>query len=142
MSRLVLDASVVMKWILQDDPAELDTSQALLVLDSVRDGRTSLIEPVHWLAEVAAVCIRLRPDIAMRAVDLFYAMDIPVRNTLAVYRHACSLATEFEHHVFDTLYHAVALESHDTLLVTTDSRYFRKAERKGAIVLLADFSVT
>jgi predicted nucleic acid-binding protein len=141
MSRLVQDANVLVKWILQDDDSERDTAQALALAESFRAGRVSLVQPVHWLVEVAAVCVRLKPDIVVQAAGLLYAMEIPVRNSVDVYRHACALAVELDHHLFDTLYHAVALDLRDNTLVTADRRYYRKARRLGAIALLADFAV-
>lgn len=141
MSRLVLDASVLVKWVLQDDEREPDTAQALTLCESFREGHISLVQPPHWLAEVAAACVRLNPAIAAPATALLYAMDIPVRTNLEVYRHACELAAELDHHLFDTLYHAVALSLRDTTLVTADRRYYQKAKGKGAITLLADFTV-
>jgi predicted nucleic acid-binding protein len=139
MSQLVLDASVLVKWVLQDDEREPDTVQALALCESFREGRVSLVQPPHWLAEVAAVCVRLKPAIAAPATALLYAMEIPVRINLEVYRDACELAAELDHHVFDTLYHAVALNLRDTTLVTADRRYYQKAKGKGAIALLREF---
>jgi len=141
MSRLVLDASVLVKWILQDDESEPDTSQALSLCERFRDGNLSLVQPVHWLAEVAAVCVRLKPDIATPTTTFLYALEVPVRNTLDIYRQACALAVELDHHVFDTLYHAVALTQRDITLVTADRRYYQKARKKGAIALLSEFPV-
>lgn len=141
MSRLVLDASVLVKWIVQDDENEPDTSRALALCERFREGRISLVQPAHWLAEVAAVCVRLKPDIATSATSFLYAMEVPVRNTLDIYRRACALAVELDHHVFDTLYHAVALTQRDIILVTADRRYYQKARKKGAIALLTDFPV-
>lgn len=140
MSRLVLDASVLVKWVLQDDEHEPDTARALTLCESFREGRVSLVQPPHWLAEVAGVCVRLNPTIAVPATALLYAMEIPIRANLEVYRHACELAAELDHHVFDTLYHAVALSLRDTTLVTADRRYYQKAKRKGAIALLSEFT--
>jgi predicted nucleic acid-binding protein len=141
VSRLVLDASVLVKWILQDDETEPDTARALVLCERFRDGHIGLVQPVHWLAEVAAVCVRLRPEVAASATSFLYAMEIPVRHTLDVYRHACALAVELEHHVFDTLYHAVALTQRDLTLVTADRRYYQKGRKKGAIMLLSDYDV-
>ena len=139
MSRLVLDASVVVKWILQDDESEPDTSRALALCERFREGHITLVQPVHWLAEIVAVCVRLKPDIATSAATFLYAMEVPVRNTLDTYRQACALAVELDHHVFDTLYHAVALTQRDITLVTADRRYYQKARKKGAIALLSEF---
>jgi len=44
------------------------------------------------------------------------------------------------HHLFDTLYHAVALEE-GARLVTADAAYFAKAKDLGGIELLADFAM-
>ena len=57
-----------------------------------------------------------------------------------VYLDACELARSLNYHVFDTLYHAVALTLPDTVLVTADTRYERKARRRGAIMLLRDIA--
>jgi predicted nucleic acid-binding protein len=53
-------------------------------------------------------------------------MALPLRGDAAVLAHACTLAIDLGHHLFDTLYHAVALEA-DACLVTADDRYHRKA---------------
>jgi len=46
------------------------------------------------------------------------------------------LAVELNQHVFDTLYHAVALESAGCTLITGDLRYLRKASPYGRIAAL------
>jgi hypothetical protein len=56
----------------------------------------------------------------------------------AVYRCAADLSIALKHHLFHTLYHAVALEEGATL-VTADETYFNKARDVGAIRLLRDF---
>ena len=48
----------------------------------------------------------------------------------------CELARALGQHVFDTLYHAVALLTPGAMLVTADERYYRKAAAYGSIVLL------
>ena len=55
------------------------------------------------------------------------------------YRRAADLAIQYNHHLFDTLYHAVALEEGATL-VTADEAYFAKAGGLGNIQRLADFA--
>jgi predicted nucleic acid-binding protein len=67
------------------------------------------------------------------------AMQFPTSDDPAVLLRATALAIETDHHLFDTLYHAVALEHDDAVLVTADDRYRRKAERYGMIVALADW---
>jgi predicted nucleic acid-binding protein len=57
---------------------------------------------------------------------------------LSVLKRAADIAIALDHHLFDTLYHAVALEV-GAILVTADEVYFNKARGLGAIQLLADF---
>jgi predicted nucleic acid-binding protein len=137
---LVLDASVVLKWFFKHRPAEADSAAALALLKAVGDGTVSLYQPPHFVAEVAAVLAREMPDQAQaRLADL---LDIEMRcvDDPQVMARAVSLATRYKHHVFDTLYHAVALETPDALLVTADEAYLRKASGQGRIVGLAAFS--
>ncbi len=83
--KLVVDASVAVKWILGNRPDETDVDRAGASLGGI-----------------------------MR-IDL-------------------------DRHLFDTLYHAVALEEGATL-VTADEVHFAKARRLGNIELLADLAV-
>jgi predicted nucleic acid-binding protein len=55
------------------------------------------------------------------------------------YPKAIELAPQLDHHLFDTLYHAVALSVPGAVLVTADRRYFDKARDLGHIVWLAEF---
>ena len=50
------------------------------------------------------------------------------------------MAISLQHHMFDTLYHAVALEVGATL-VTADKVYFGKAVGQGNIAMLSAFDV-
>ncbi len=55
-------------------------------------------------------------------------------------KRAADMSVALNHHLFDTLYHAVALEEGATL-VTADEVYLGKAQGLGGISSLADFSV-
>jgi predicted nucleic acid-binding protein len=139
VTRLVVDASVVVKWILPDRDDEADVDRALDVLQAIRDGEVEVRQPPHWLAEVAGVIARLRPEVSADAVRLLHAMELPVANGPEVYVRACELGHRLGAHAFDSLYHAVALEDGDAVLVTADERYFAKASGEGAIERLAEF---
>jgi predicted nucleic acid-binding protein len=136
---VVLDASVILKWLLEDPAKEPDTEKALALIDAVIHGKLEMLQPVHWLIEVAAVVARLTPQTAVHDVELLAAMQFPTSDDPNVLLRATELAIETEHHLFDTLYHAVALEHGDAVLVTADDRYRRKAERYGMIAALADW---
>jgi predicted nucleic acid-binding protein len=136
--RMVIDASVVVKWLFPESEAEGNTEEALALLAAIQTGIIDLLQPPHWLAEVAAVVTRLRPASADASLDLLDAMEFPVADDLATLKRASQMARDLNHHLFDTLYHAVALE-HGGTLVSADDRYLRKAKSMGRIVALASW---
>jgi predicted nucleic acid-binding protein len=138
---VVLDASVIVKWILPDHTGETHARRALDLLHEIQAGRLSVVEPPHWLAEVAAVVTRLAPDRASEILGLMHAMELPVVAELEVYLEAVRLSAQSGQHVFDTLYHAVALHRPDAILVTADERYYRHARHPGRVTLLQEFAV-
>lgn len=134
--RCVVDASVAVKWFFQDADDEDHMEPALDLLLACREGKVRLYQPVHFVAEVAAVLARRKPT-EVRA-DLADLLDIEHRTVanLEIYTRATELAQRLQHHLFDTLYHAVALHTPDATLVTADRRYHAKAVSEGRIVLL------
>jgi len=136
---VVLDASVILKWLLEDPTKEPDTEKALALIDAVIHGKLEILQPMHWLIEVAAVAARLTPQTAVQDVEWLSAMQFPTSDDPNVLLRATTLAIETDHHLFDTMYHAVALEHDGAVLVTADDRYRRKAERYGMIAALADW---
>jgi predicted nucleic acid-binding protein len=140
MIRIVADASVAIKWLLPTTHEERDWENALGLLQGVRSEQIRLVQPPHWLAEVAAVVTRLSPATALEDISDLQAMDIPIVQSAHVHSTACKLSKELDHHLFDTLYHAVALSLDDAVLVTADERYYKKASRRVRLVLLRDYS--
>lgn len=138
--RVVADASVVVKWLLPVRDDEGDVEQALDLLRAVRRDAVTLYAPPHWLAEAAAVVSRLSPATAEDDIADLYAMAVKVVDSERVYLAACRLSRDLDHHLFDTLYHAVALSVDAAVLVTADERYFAKAAGQGRLLLLRNFS--
>ena len=139
MNLYVLDASVIVKWLLPENPNEHNVSEALALLSALQNGTITVQQPCHWLAEIAAVGVRLKPDtIADDIADLQELGIVSVTEIQPLWDIACSLSIRLNHHLFDTLYHAVALHS-GALLITADEQYFRKAKDIGNITLLADY---
>ena len=137
----VIDASVIVKWFFPDPAREPHSDRALTLLEGVREGQVEPLQPPHWFAEVAAVIARLDPKLAGTAIDLLDAMELPVSGEPAIYKRAAVLANKLNQHLFDTLYHAVALE-HDAMLISADRRYYRAARHLGRIVYLAEWEVS
>ena len=137
---IVADASVVIKWLLPGR-GETDEARAMQLWEGVKQGRLQLIQPPHWLAEIVAVLARLSPVTAEEDIRDLHALEIEVGQSARVYEIGCELAIRLNHHLFDTLYHAVAL-ARGGILVTADERYFSKAEEQGSIIRLADFEAS
>lgn len=134
---LTVDASVAVKWFLAGTPDESDSEKAISILLAARASDAILLQPPHWRAEVAAVLARREPAFALESVaDLCRLPNLNIVDTDAMVLTAAQIAIELGAHVLDTLYHAAALE-HDATLITTDERYFQRARKRGAIVLLS-----
>ena len=132
---LVVDASVAVKWVVPEPRAEGHLDQALEVLAAIRRRDVRIVQPAHWLFEVAAVLVRSRPRFVDQGLDLLEVIKASIADEAAILRRAARLAEELDHHLFDTLYHAVALER-EGVLVTADGRYARKAAHLGRVVEL------
>ncbi|MEP6887885.1 MAG: type II toxin-antitoxin system VapC family toxin [Nitrospirales bacterium] len=139
---VVLDASVVVKWIFADRADETHSLQAIQILQFIKESRVSVVQPPHWLAEVAAVTVRLESRRARQAVSLLHALEFSVSGGIDVYQKACELSASLNQHLFDTLYHAVALTEPGAMLVTADEQYYRKAHKAGRIVRLKEYSLS
>ena len=138
----VVDASVAVKWFAEGDWAlrEDDIEPALEILKASTRGTLDFYQPPHFLAEVAAVVSRLAPDQAQQYIDNLAQLTITWAAPTVAYSRAIELARQLDHHLFDTLYHAVALSVPGAVLLTADRRYFDKAKHLGQIAWLADFS--
>ena len=139
MTALAVDASVTLKWLFPHRDGEAHVGQALTVLGHIKNGRVSVVQPPHWLAEVAAVVSSLEPRRASDVIDVLHAMEFAVSDGAEVYQRACVLAVALRQHLFDTLYHAVALSQPDGVLVTADEQYYRRAVSAGRVTLLRDY---
>ena len=122
MTRLVIDASVAIKWVI-DEP---DTKEALLLL------RHRLYAPDLLAAECANILWKkvrrgeLSPDEAGLAARLLERADIELAPMRALLETATRLAIALEHPAYDCIYLALA-ESLSCDLVTADQRLSAKA---------------
>ncbi len=135
----VLDASVIVKWLLQDPQREPNTDAATGLVEAVVTGVESVLQPPHWLVEVGAVLARASPDSAAQDLLMLSALEFPTADNPRALHRACEMAISLNQHLFDTLYHAVALEASDAVLITADERYFRVARAAGNIGRLRDW---
>ena len=134
-------ASVAVKWFVDADWAlrEQDTEQAIDLLRASMAGKLELLQPPHFLAEVAAVLTRIAPGHALQNITDLTALDIDWAAPTDAYARAIELSSQLDHHLFDTLYHALALDTPGAVLVTADRSYFDKARHLGQIAWLPDW---
>ena len=122
MSRVVIDASVAMKWVVEEN----GTAEALEVLR-----RYPLSSPDLMIAECANVLRKkvirgeLDEDEAVMAARLIQRSDVEFLPTRALMENALKLAVEFDHPACDCIYLSLALEN-DWSFVTADERLVRK----------------
>ena len=129
--KIVVDVGVALKWFLQDDEDHCDKAIALLM-------DYPLIQPSHFIAEVAAVLARKKTFEADQDLADLLEVEMEIADEPTIYQQAIRLSIDLNHHLFDTLYHAVALETKDAILITADNVYYEKAKHFGRIKLLAD----
>jgi len=137
----VVDASVAIKWFLFFKPEEGDADKALHLLEQAALGRITLHQPPHFIAEVAAVLAREKPAEAHDDILDLMAVEYHTDTSPDLYATALDLAIRHQHHLFDTLYHALALHTPGATLITADRRYYDKARSSGRIALLADWDL-
>ncbi len=106
---VVADASVAVKWFLADALAEDHTDLALAIFEAAVLGRLKLVQPAHFIAEVAAVLARLKPEEAQDDLHDLLNIERRTADSPEIYATATDLAIRLNHHLFDTLYHALAL---------------------------------
>ena len=129
--KIVVDASVALKWFLQNNEDHCDKAIALLM-------DYPLIQPPHFIAEIAAVLARKKPIEADQDLADLLEIEMAIADEPTIYLEAIRLSIDLSHHLFDTLYHAVALETNGAILITADNVYYEKAKHLGRIKLLAD----
>ena len=134
MAIVVVDANVAVKWFIPEPPAA-EQARATAVLDDLKAGALRLLEPPHWKAEVIGVIARLRPAIIQDVIAFIDGLNVDVDDSIDIYYLAADIGLALTHHIFDTLYHSVAICNAGTF-ITADERYRRKAAHLDAIAAL------
>src|SRR5712672_2275325 len=126
MNTLVIDASIAVKWVVEEE----GTEEALILRR-----RAKLVAPELLTAECANIlwkkCQRdeLSKDEAFLAAQLLQAADIEFLPTRLLLEAATRIAVELDHPAHDCLYLALAIDN-DCKFVTADERLLRKLGQK------------
>ena len=134
----VVDASVALKWFFNECSDEPHADRAVTVLRDLGAGRSRMVQPPHFLAEVAAVLARKAPETARENLFDLQLLEWESVESPAIYATAVDLSIDLRHHLFDTLYHATAMHTGGATLVTADDTYYDKARHRRRIIRLKD----
>ena len=125
---LVVDASVGLKWVLQEPDS--DIAQALAI------GDEHLLMPDFWLGEATNVLwlqVRRRilsPNLAREGLALLRAQVAPTPTAeLGLHAVALEIGIAVEHSTYDTLYAAFAIAMGARGVVVSDAAFVRSMRR-------------
>jgi predicted nucleic acid-binding protein len=125
VSTLVVDASIAVKWVVEEDA----TPQALILRRQAK-----LIAPDLLMAECANILWKkvqrdeLSKKEALLAARLLQAAEIELLPTRSSMETATRIAIELGHPAYDCVYLALAIHN-DCKLVTADERLLRKLDQ-------------
>jgi predicted nucleic acid-binding protein len=137
MTRLVIDASIAIKWVVEEEGTE-----AALALRN----KAELIAPDLIIAECANILWKkvqryeLSESEALIAARLLQSGNVEILATRSLLEMATRLAIELGHPAYDCIYLALAIQG-DCRFVTADKSFVRKissAPLADRVVALAD----
>jgi predicted nucleic acid-binding protein len=130
LTRAVIDASVAMKWVIEED----GTADAL----ALRDLFDKLLAPDLLVAECANVLWKkvargeVLPQEARIMAQLLSAAEIELIETRAFLEPASWMAIELDHPAYDCMYMALATEL-ECAFITADAAFVQKVRTKGPL---------
>lgn len=135
MNKLVIDASIAMKWVVAED----GTPAAVALLQ-----RAKLAAPELLIPECANILWKkvrrneLRRDEALLAARLLERADIELHPMRGLLESAARMAVEIDHPAYDCVYLALAI-GQGWRFVTADESLLRKlqAARRGPLTRVA-----
>ena len=137
MRQFVVDASVILKWVLGDEQ-EKDQREALNLLQDWVNGRATVSASPLWQYEAGNFLGREVPEEAETTMKLLLNLNIRnVELSDAMYRQCFAWMKDFKITFYDASYLAVAHEI-GADLVTADAKFASKMGKKGHICLLKD----
>lgn len=129
MNTLVLDASVAVKFVFPM-PGELLVDEAVSLFDSYRRGKTELLVPGIFWAELGNVAWkgvrqqRWSRAVAETAISELQAENFPTMPSRLLVQEALAIALNYDRSVYDSLYIALAVSTRSTM-ISADERLVR-----------------
>jgi predicted nucleic acid-binding protein len=135
MALVVLDASVLLKWVLPSDE-EPDADKALLLRAAILDETVQVLVPALWIYEVGNTVARrfaAHAEAWLSALVKFGLEEAPPSQ--AWLAKTLELTSRYEVSFYDASYHALALV-HKGSFVTADTKYVTRTAQAGSVIAL------
>lgn len=137
MKKYIVDASVILKWVLEKEN-EPDHDKAVGLLHVWVSGAVSIAAPGLWIFEVANILGRALPDEAGQKMKLLFDLQINVVDcSEQMIRQCFAWMKEYQVTFYDAVYLAAAYEI-DAFLLTSDDKFRAKMQNDERICLLKD----
>ena len=138
MKKYIVDASIILKWVLEKEN-ELDHDKATGLLHDWLRGAIGIAAPSLWTYEVANILGRALPDEASQKMKLLQDLQIAVLDCSEQMIQQCFTWMK-EHQVtfYDAAYLAAAYAT-DAVLLTSDEKFREKMKNDDRICLIAEF---
>lgn len=139
MNTVVLDASILLKWVLPETEEDF-IAQANDIGAAALTGRVCLLVPSLWYYEVGNIVARHIPDHASAAMNHLSSLLAPWTRAPTPEVQTLTLDLMRSHGVtfYDASYHALAIASRG-VLITADALYVRKVGVGDNLMALADW---
>jgi predicted nucleic acid-binding protein len=125
MKKFVVDASVILKWVLGDD-REANQDKAMELLQAWAEGRCELAAPSLWAYEAGNILGRLLGEEAQEKMELLLGLGIHnIELTPKISEMSLSWMRDKAVTFYDAAYLAAARER-KAILVTADQSFARK----------------
>lgn len=128
--RLVVDASVAVKWFVREDAAQVDAARGLILqgYEMIAPGLlVSEVQNVMWKKHRLGQVTREQGEIVASTISSFFRHIETDGNLI---KSAWEIAVEHDHPIYDCLYIVLAQKT-DALLATFDRRLASLAKKAG-----------
>lgn len=136
MRLIVVDASIILKWVLQKE-TESNFALAYKLLEDFINDKSEIHLPELWKYEVGNILAIKEPKHAPSLIDIL--MDYAFIEH-ALDKNDCKKVIGLQNKIggctfYDVAYHYLAIKL-DATLITADKKYFQKANKHNHIMLL------
>ena len=137
--RIVVDASVMVKWIRSEQEESLD--QANLILTDLQNEKVELYAPELAKYEVGNVLVKrkLDPNAAASSLETFYNIVVNfISETEELAKNSCAFARELNITYYDGCYLSLA-QKIDAMVITENIKHLGKT-KKVKVMPLSEYS--